>query len=302
MKNHSVRTAILGVAVLGASSLFAAQAGASSTSHTSSTAASGYAALVDSVSPTTDRIIGNYSSRAMSVELVLAPRNAAGLQDLLKSVYTPKSAGYGKWSKSGQFDSDFAPTRAQTEAVTRYLTSKGLVIQKSASPFLVDATGSSTRIAAAFRTNLRNFRDTHGVTYFSNSTAVELPRTFASEVLGVVGLTNSVRAHDQVQHLPSPTRGEKASSSPHASQSSCETPYVTAQQLYNAVNNGVNFPYGYGGGPGCSGLTPSQTNSIYGAPLRISSDQGCGSEHRGVRAFRIPALGHRHLGTPVLRA
>ena len=47
---------------------------------------------------------------------------------------------------------------------------------------------------------------------------------------------------------------------------SCETPYPTAQQFFTTVNTGVPFPFGYGGGPGCSGLTPSQTNSIYDAP------------------------------------
>jgi kumamolisin len=38
----------------------------------------------------------------------------------------------------------------------------------------------------------------------------------------------------------------------------------------------VNFPYGYGGGPGCSGLTPSQDNSIYGAPNLGPIAQGAG--------------------------
>ena len=49
---------------------------------------------------------------------------------------------------------------------------------------------------------------------------------------------------------------------------------MTTAQLYNAVNNGVGFPYGYGGGPGCNGLTPSQDNAIYGAPQRGASGEG----------------------------
>ncbi len=36
------------------------------------------------------------------------------------------------------------------------------------------------------------------------------------------------------------------------------------------------MPFGYGGGPGCSGLTPSQTNSIYGAPAASPATQGAG--------------------------
>jgi kumamolisin len=75
-------------------------------------------------------------------------------------------------------------------------------------------------------------------------------------VLGVVGLSNTVRTQSQVQRpagRPSPIP-------------SCETPYPSGAELFTSVNNGTSFPYGYGGGPGCNGLTPSQDNSIYGAP------------------------------------
>jgi kumamolisin len=64
---------------------------------------------------------------------------------------------------------------------------------------------------------------------------------------------------------------------------------VTAAQLFNLVNNGVGFPYGYGGGPGCNGLTPSQTNSIYGAP-----DLGPEAKGKGVNlaVFELSAYQH----------
>jgi subtilase family serine protease len=263
MRILSVRAAIVGVVVLGTSSLIAA-APAIASPHVANhpAVAAGFAALPNSVPATTDANIGAYSARSMSVEVVLAPRNNSELQSLLKSVSSPGSNGYAKWLKAGQFDSDFAPGRAEVNAVERYLSSQGLTIGKSSSPFLVDASGSSARITSAFRTTLRTFRDSKGVTYFSNSTAVQLPRSFASHVLGVVGLTNTVRLQDEVQHVPAAS----AASASKSTSSSCETPYVTRKLLYKAVNKGVSFKYGYGGGPGCSGLTPSQTNSIYNAP------------------------------------
>jgi subtilase family serine protease len=88
----------------------------------------------------------------------------------------------------------------------------------------------------------------------------------APSVLGVVGLSNTVRLRPALKRLMIHT-----SSSP-----SCETPYPTAAQFFNAVNNGVLFPVGYGGGPGCSGLTPSQVNSIYGAPNARYRGRGAG--------------------------
>jgi kumamolisin len=51
---------------------------------------------------------------------------------------------------------------------------------------------------------------------------------------------------------------------------------VTTAELFDLVSNNVGFPYGYGGGPGCAGLTPSQTNSIYGAPAASPRTEGAG--------------------------
>ena len=51
---------------------------------------------------------------------------------------------------------------------------------------------------------------------------------------------------------------------------------MTTAELFDLVNNNTGFPYGYGGGPGCGGLTPSQTNSMYGAPFASPSTQGAG--------------------------
>ncbi|MFZ0665978.1 MAG: S53 family peptidase [Acidimicrobiales bacterium] len=272
MKHHSVRTAIVGVAILGASSLFAAPAIASTPSSVTAhaKAAALFVALPKSVNPTTDKVTGTYHTAAMSVEVVLAPRDNARLQSLLKAVSTPGNKDYGHWLKAGQFDALFAPTHAQSAAVEGYLKSSGLHITSSSSPFLVNAVGSSTKMDSTFKTTLRNFVDSHGVSYYSNATALMMPRNLANEVLGVVGLTDTVRLHDQVEHLPASAK--KASSA-----SSCETGYVTKQELFAYVNKGTGFPYGYGGGPGCSGLTPSQTNSLYGAP-----DLGPKSEGGGV--------------------
>jgi kumamolisin len=60
------------------------------------------------------------------------------------------------------------------------------------------------------------------------------------------------------------------------------------------VNNGVGFAFGYGAGPGCSGLTPSQDNSIYGAP-----DLGPGGQGAGVKlaVFELSAYQHSDIDT-----
>ncbi|HEX4063353.1 MAG TPA: S53 family peptidase [Streptosporangiaceae bacterium] len=227
-----------------------------------------FAALKNSVSATTDHRLGAYTSSRMSVEVSLAPRNQAGLASELHAAYSQGSRGYHQWLRAGQFDATYAPSAAQRSAVTGYLRGQGLRVGRSASPFLVTASGSSRQLQAAFHTSLSTYRNSRGTEYFANSTAVELPTAIAGSVLGVIGLTNTVREHSGAVRVTGAASGH--------SSTSCETPYVTKKELFKAVNKGVSFPYGYGGGPGCSGLTPDQINSTYGSPHVGARGKGSG--------------------------
>jgi subtilase family serine protease len=237
-------------------------------------------ALDNSVPPTTDPIIGGYSSPNMQIEVAIAPRNEAGLNSLLAALYDKNSKQYHEWLKTGQFDADFAPLPSTRQQVISFLADQGLKVVPSSSPFLVTARGSSMLVSGAFHTTLNTFKDPKGITYFSNSTSVWLPNSIAGDVLGVIGLTNTVRPFTLAQPVKT-ARDVKGTIRAFDSflgpnRNSCETPYPTTAQLFNAVNNGVSFPYGYGGGPGCSGLTPSQTNSLYSAPHLGPRAQGEG--------------------------
>lgn len=254
------------MAVLGTTGLLAAPALASSGSAPHAATGTSFVSIRGSLTPTSDRAIGAYSSRSMSVEVVLAPSHGSQLQSLLVDLYTPKSPTYGHWLAKGQFDAEFAPSRSEVAALDSYLGKSGLRVTSSSSPFLVRATGSSSAVSSAFRTSLRTYRDAKGLTYFSNASAVELPASIAGGVLGVVGLSNTVRLQTNVQRTPA--RAAKGSS--------CETGYVTTAELYAAVNSGTPFPYGYGAGPGCTGLSPSQANSIYDAPSAGARAKGAG--------------------------
>jgi subtilase family serine protease len=234
-------------------------------------AAPRYVTLSGSATVTRDAVTGTYSSSRMSIEVALAPRDGAGLNAMLQALYTEGSASYHDWLAKGQFDARFAPTAATRAAVASYLSQRGLTVEASSSPFLVRAAGSSEQISAAFETTLHTYAGSRGARFFANSTAVRVPATLASGVLGVIGLSNTVRAHDMVMPVrPTPRSGRGSSSA------GCETPYPTVSQLVGAYVNGVNFPSGYGAGPGCSGLTPSQTNSLYDAPHAGPRGKGAG--------------------------
>jgi subtilase family serine protease len=234
-------------------------------------AAPRYVALAGSAAAIHGTAAGSYSSSRMSIEVALAPRNEAGLNSLLRGLYTKGSANYQDWLAKGQFDTRFAPSAATRSAVGQYLSQRGLTVEPSSSPFLVRAVGSSQHVSAAFQTSLRTYKGAGGAQFFANSTAVQVPATLASGVLGVIGLTNTVRTRDMVVPAkPTPRSGRGSSSA------SCETPYPTLSQLVSTYVNGATILFGYGAGPGCSGLTPSQTNSLYDAPNAGPRGKGAG--------------------------
>ncbi len=209
-------------------------------------------------------VTGQFQSPKMSVEVVVQPGNAAALNTLLTEQYTPGSAAYGQWLAQGQFDSEFAPAASTTAALTSYLEGKGLTVQSTSSPFLLRAIGSSSQVETAFATSIDNYVNPNGISFFSNSDAASLPSSLEASVLGVVGLSNTVRLHDSVQ----------VTQTNHPKPTSCETPYPSNLKQLEAIFAGG--AYGYGAGPNCTGLSPSQTNSMYNAPKAGARGEGAG--------------------------
>jgi subtilase family serine protease len=217
-------------------------------------ATTGFAVLSDSVATGHNADLGTMTSSQMSVEVALAPRDEAGLDRELAAVYDPAGGQYQHWLAKNQFNNRFAPASGTRDRVVSYLRASGLTVTNSSSPFLVRAVGSSSAISAAFRTSLHNYRSTTGVSYFANSTPVQVPQAIAPGVLGVLGLSDTIRLHSALT-----TAHSASGTTPPA----CEDPYPTRQQILDA---GGVFLRGYGGAPGCNGLTPSQVDSIYNAP------------------------------------
>src|SRR6202044_1490921 len=118
---------------------------------------------------------------------------------------------------------------ATRNAVAAYLHSQGLTVSSTDSPFLLQASGSSAKITAAFHTNLRNYVDRKGTRYFSNSASVRLPPPIAAAVSGIVGLTNPVRLQSQAVR---PAAASKAGSNSSSASASCETGYVSTAELF----------------------------------------------------------------------
>ena len=245
----------------------------------------------DSASSATAGTGSAYQSGSMSIEVVLAPSHGAQLQSMLADLYSPNSGSYHQWLTRGQFAASFGPSSAERTGVARYLAAEGLTLKPSASPFLVRASGSSTLVSGAFKTNLRTFRDSRGGSYFSNVSPVQLPANLAGGVLGVVGLSNTVRLKSDIQFVRNNVKDGHGRSS---GSNSCETGYPTIAQLVDIYEDGGSPTLGYGAGPGCSGLTPSQENSIYDAPNVGPRGQGAGEN---VAVFELSAYQESDIDT-----
>ena len=261
--------ALLGLATI---ALTGSLTNANAATAASPPAASSLSTLRNSLPTTTDPQTGSYSAPSMTVEVALAPQNQAGLNSALQAIYTEGSSQYHQFLSAGQFDAQYAPSAAERASVASYLTGAGLTVASTSSPSLLSVTGSSAKITAAFHTSLSNYVDPRGIRYFQNSRTLQVPTSIVSDIQGVVGLTNTVREQSQVVK---PLTGKAAASSSGAS-ASCQTSYPTKAQLFAFYVGNKPLPFGYGGGPSCSGLTPSQTNSIYGAPRASRATQGAG--------------------------
>jgi subtilase family serine protease len=142
---------VLGLATIALTGAFAAS-GAQASTAAPAAAAPALTTLSGSLSPTTDRQTGAYTASRMTVEVALAPRDEAGLNAELQAVYTKGNPRYGKFLRAGQFDALYAPTTASRNSVEDYLRSAGLAVSAGDSPFVIEATGASAKITAAFHT------------------------------------------------------------------------------------------------------------------------------------------------------
>jgi subtilase family serine protease len=208
----------------------------------------GYVALANSVPKTTDNVTGSYTSSKMQIEVAVAPRDEAGLNTMLAALYDKNSPSYHRWLSTGQFDARFAPAPATQSAVAKFLSTSGLTVVPSGSPFLVRATGSSAQIQRTFHTTLNSFKNPQGTKYFANSTPVYVPSSLGGAAMGVIGLTNTQRNAKNTKNVPhfnnTMRPGAKASST-----TNCETPYPTVAQLISHRVDLNPLTLGYGAGP-----------------------------------------------------
>lgn len=127
----------------------------------------------------------------------LAMRDPAGAQALVKSQYTPGAASFHAWMTPSQFTATFNPTTTEVNAVVTYLQQHGLTnVAVEPNNLIVTATGTASRVAAAFNTSIRS-TTSNGKLVYGNVTPALVPSQFRGQIVAVLGLNNAyqMRTH-----------------------------------------------------------------------------------------------------------
>ena len=128
------------------------------------------------------------SSAQLNMEVTLALRNRAALDQLLRDQQNPSSPRYRQWLTAEQFNARFGPSPQDAGAVAQWLTAQGFqVTATNLDERYVRFTGRVSDAEHAFRTGIMAFGD--GTSY-SNTTDPLIPARLAGIVSAIRGLNN----------------------------------------------------------------------------------------------------------------
>jgi len=151
------------------------------------------------------------NDRSLSVTIALQLNNEAQLDQLLKDQYTVGSGNFHKFLTPAEFRDRFAPTAAQVAKVLKFLRQNNVqVTSVNSTRYFIQATGSVSALSAAFKTEIHDYTDRFGASYFAPATEPQFPADLT--IRAVHGLHNVTKFHPNFvkNTLATPTGGYSA--------------------------------------------------------------------------------------------
>jgi subtilase family serine protease len=165
-------------------------------------------------------------SRTLHFDIVLSPRDPAGLNSFALGVSTPGSADYRRFLTVSQFAVRFGQTRAVIQAARIALRSVGLSPgPTTVNGLVIPVSATFGRAAAALGTGFASYRLSSGRAAFANTSPPSLPPTLASLASAVIGLND----------LASPMPGSGAPADPRPGIRSPDTPASAGPRACSAA-------------------------------------------------------------------
>jgi subtilase family serine protease len=289
--NRTKRTA---VALVGAAGLIVGVVGTPGVS----SAASARTVLAGSKPSwaTASHRVGSTSGRtAVDFKVYLPLRDEAAAAKYAMDVSTPGTAVSGKFLTPAAFRSRFAPTSGQVSELRSWLSSQGFKVTDVASNNrYVEATGTVTKAAAAFKTSFAQYK-VRGRTLRSNTTDLSVPRG-----LGVSAVTGLDESYGLVKtHASAPAGFRNARP--------CSRFWGEKKVATSATPDGTRLPTDPANFAPC-GYAGHQLQDVYGVRRAIDSgNDGSGVTVAVIDAFAsstiekdLATYSQRH-GLPALR-
>jgi subtilase family serine protease len=131
------------------------------------------------------------ASQALNFDLVLNPRNPAGLTALARDVSTPGSPDRGRFLTPSQFAAQFGQTPAAIQAADAALRNVGLTPgQVAANGLVIPVSTTIGQAQTSLATHFADYKLSSGRVAFANTSAPSLPSAVASLTTAVVGLND----------------------------------------------------------------------------------------------------------------
>lgn len=117
-------------------------------------------------------------------------RNQGQLEELISTIYDPKSTNYQHFLTNEQYETDYAPSMDSVKTVETYFNNLGMATNQVGD--IIEVTGTVQQIETALQVKMSNYRYKSKL-YYANKSAPVLSPELAPFVSGITGLTNLQR-------------------------------------------------------------------------------------------------------------
>ena len=211
---------------------------------------------------------------ALSVDVVLQPRDPVGLRSYAEAVSTPGASQYRHYLTVQEFVSRFGPTESTIASVKQALASAGLQPGGvGANHLSIPVRATAGQLASAFSTGFTRYRVSGGRIAYANITAPQMSGSVAPYVQTVVGLDDLSLPTPAIRH--STFGGALAKANPHGGTGgpqACSTAVTDARNEDSYTTDQVASAYGFPDLYGQGDLGSGQTVALYELQVFRASD------------------------------
>ena len=126
----------------------------------------------------------------MLLLLARSPEREAALKDFIEAAHTPGSPSFHQWLTPEDFGSQFGPAESDVAAVTAWLESHGLTINRvHAGRLAIEFSGTGAQVREAFQTEIHRYL-VRGETHLANATDPTIPAALAPVVAGLAPIND----------------------------------------------------------------------------------------------------------------